>query len=294
MHSLIAFANLQERFEIYNLCYNSVDVSYSESVPVESIRDFIIGKKNTIDNEPFEFAELKIGNFSIEAEYFPEFNEVTCSLSMRVDDSGELNADGTWQRDDFLKETIDINASNIARELFRVLDEYVKENGLEYGVAALDKSKMKNFTLLIDTSAASAECEVYVFEADIIQEAKDKLTELNLTFGSGYIYCATIGELEIGSNNRYFNIERTDNGVDWNEHKSDNCAYVPEAWKRVDDWETIGNFRKEPEVIPEKPKKPNLSDRFGEKKKKMNENNSNRENQEQNKGKIKKKGEVIE
>jgi len=115
-------------------------------------------------------------------------------------------------------------------------------------------AKMKDFALVIDTSAASTESKLYVYEADTVREAKDKLTELNLTFGSGYIYCATIGQKE-GAENRYFEIERTDNGIDWR-RSEDEPAYIaaqdkryynPENWSRVDEWETIDQFRKAPE-----------------------------------------------
>lgn len=121
---------------------------------------------------------------------------------------------------------------------------------------AAPENEMKRFTLNIDTSAASAESKIYVYEADTIKDAKDKLAELNLTFEHGYIYCATIGE-KADSDNRYFTIERTDNGVDWYEENSNGSFYTPESRDRVDDWKIIDKFRKEPEV-----KKPTIHDKL--------------------------------
>ena len=109
---------------------------------------------------------------------------------------------------------------------------------------------MKRYTLLIDTSASSLENELYIFEADTIKAAKAKLTELNLSFAPGYIYCATIGRKEIGrKNNRFWTIARTDSGRDWkktDERLDSGVPYIPEGWRRVSNWLGIGYFQLKP------------------------------------------------
>jgi len=107
---------------------------------------------------------------------------------------------------------------------------------------------MKRYTLLIDTSAFSPDNQIVVFEANTVKAAKAKLAELNLVFGQGFVYCATIGKKEIGrKNNRYWTVQRTDNGKDWyRESKRDMNglgAHNPENWLRVTEWQSIGYFQ---------------------------------------------------
>jgi len=105
---------------------------------------------------------------------------------------------------------------------------------------------MKRYTLIIDTSASSPESKLYIYEARTIKEAKAKLAELNLIFTSGYIYCATIGRKEIGrKNNRYLEVARTDNGINWSKTKRADSGhtFIPENWLRIHEWKLIGYFQ---------------------------------------------------
>lgn len=104
---------------------------------------------------------------------------------------------------------------------------------------------MKKHVLVIDTSASSLESKLYIYEANTVREAKEKLAELNLVFAPGYIYCATIGCRYTGRENRYFDTQRTDDGLTWNPihggHK-----YNPEKWDCIFSWNSIDRFRKLP------------------------------------------------
>jgi len=107
---------------------------------------------------------------------------------------------------------------------------------------------MKRYTLIIDPSASSPDDRLVVFEANTIKAAKAKLNELSLVFGRGFVYCATIGKKEIGRrNNRYWTVQRTDNGKDWyrgsKRDMNGQGAYNPENWLRVTGWPSIDYFR---------------------------------------------------
>ena len=133
----------------------------------------------------------------------------------------------------------DDNFSSLRRKL-----EQYREN------LCYEQTVMKNFTLVIDTSASNPEgSQIYVYEADTLQEAKDKLTEFNLSFKQGDVYCATIGERNPGTLNRYQQIERTDDGVKWYDDNSNGHSYIPVEWKRVEDWQNIDKFKKPVESI---------------------------------------------
>jgi hypothetical protein len=139
MKSLIDYAHVQKRFEIYMSCRDGEDIAFNEFEPIDRIKNLVSGKELTYNHDPIMFADLTIGNYSIEAEYFPEFGDVNCSLQTKIN--------GDWQRDDFMQESIDINASSIERELFRVLDDYIKSNGHEYGVSKLDTQNKETSNL---------------------------------------------------------------------------------------------------------------------------------------------------
>ena len=107
---------------------------------------------------------------------------------------------------------------------------------------------MKPYTLLIDVSASSPifkGSELYVYEADTILDAMDKLKELNLEFNPGKIYCATIGQKKDNEENRYFTILRTDTGRTWYREKesSFHSFYCPETWPGVHDWTDIEYYK---------------------------------------------------
>jgi len=104
---------------------------------------------------------------------------------------------------------------------------------------------MKAYTLLIDPSASSPASEsLYVYEADTVEDAIDKLNELDLEFETGKVYCATIGRRIEGKENRYCTTLRTDNGEKWFREKDDR-PYIPETWARLEDWENLKVFRKD-------------------------------------------------
>ena len=103
---------------------------------------------------------------------------------------------------------------------------------------------MKKYLLAIDTSASSIENDLFVYEAVTIKDAKNKLRELRLRFGIGYVYCATISKKESGrKNNLFCDILRTDNGEHWYVEKGD-YFFNPVNWRTVNEWKTVEAYKK--------------------------------------------------
>ena len=108
-----------------------------------------------------------------------------------------------------------------------------------------EDDRMKAFILLIDPSASSpAVNNMYIYEADSIEDAMDKLNGLNLEFALGKIYCATIGRRQEGVVNRYITVLQTNDGKAWyRENPNDQLPYRPETWSRLEEWTNINEFR---------------------------------------------------
>ena len=106
---------------------------------------------------------------------------------------------------------------------------------------------MKKYCLVIDTSETSPEPGLFVFDADTVKEAKAKLDEMNLRFGLGFVYCATIGKRLKGCKNHFDDYLRTDDGLRWRrpyEKALKSGVYAPEGWRRISDWRTVSQFRR--------------------------------------------------
>lgn len=108
---------------------------------------------------------------------------------------------------------------------------------------------MKKYCLVIDTSAFSGDENLFVFYANTIKACRQKLMDLKLRFGLGYIYCATVGRKDSGCDNKqYRDILRTDDGYFWRREPlfkfSDMSAYCPESWRSVDSWYGVSDFQR--------------------------------------------------
>jgi len=88
--------------------------------------------------------------------------------------------------------------------------------------------------------------QLYVHEADTLNEAINTLKDLNFEFSAAKIRRATIGCRLDGDENRYQPILRTNDGIKWYRDDSINewyASYNPETWPRVHEWQDIENFR---------------------------------------------------
>jgi stage V sporulation protein G len=117
--------------------------------------------------------------------------------------------------------------------------EYYKAN------PKFEDVKMKKYALVIDTSGANkGGSQILVQDFDTLLQARAKLATLNLSFGygEGKVYCATIAERAEGTLNRYFQIQRTDDGKKWNEDVSER-PYIPVDWEKIENWLDIEKFQ---------------------------------------------------
>lgn len=99
---------------------------------------------------------------------------------------------------------------------------------------------MSKYVLVIDPSASSPEENLYIHFGNTIKELKSKLQSLNLVFGAGKIYCATIDKKV--DKERFIGHIRTADGHNWSKELSQ-YAFNPAKWARLDHWQKIGTFQ---------------------------------------------------